>query len=88
MSQLSDSFPTLGALYKQALCSDLPTEIWFPVEEDEDYEEKIIYAKEVCAACPVLVECQTHAIKNEEFGIWGGMTEKERRSTRRRRSNR
>ncbi|MFO7701064.1 MAG: WhiB family transcriptional regulator, partial [Acidimicrobiia bacterium] len=35
----------------------------------------------VCAACPVRVECLGHALAtNERFGVWGGTTEKERRS--------
>lgn len=43
-------------------------------------------AKRVCAACPVRTECLTEALDNRmEFGIWGGMTERERRSLLRRR---
>ncbi len=43
-------------------------------------------AKRVCASCPVRVECLTEALDNRlEFGIWGGMTERERRSLLRRR---
>lgn len=43
-------------------------------------------AKRVCASCPVRMECLTEALDNRmEFGIWGGMTERERRSLLRRR---
>ncbi len=43
-------------------------------------------AKRVCAACPVRVDCLAEALDNRlEFGIWGGMTERERRSLLRRR---
>lgn len=36
-------------------------------------------AKEICKHCPVLQECRNHALENrEEYGIWGGMGEKER----------
>ena len=44
-------------------------------------------AKRVCAGCPVRAECLEFALTNrEEFGIWGGMTSKERhREIRRRR---
>lgn len=35
----------------------------------------------VCAICPVRDECLDHAIEtNERFGVWGGLTEKERRA--------
>jgi WhiB family transcriptional regulator, redox-sensing transcriptional regulator len=36
-------------------------------------------AKAVCAGCPVVAECRTHALETKEpFGIWGGLTEDER----------
>ncbi|GGJ90494.1 hypothetical protein GCM10011583_22380 [Streptomyces camponoticapitis] len=43
-------------------------------------------AKSVCLGCPVRTECLAHALDNrEEFGVWGGMTERERRALLRRR---
>lgn len=43
-------------------------------------------AKLVCQACPVRVECLSDALDNRvEFGVWGGMTERERRALLRRR---
>ncbi len=45
-------------------------------------------AKAVCAACPVRAECLADALDNDiEFGIWGGMTERERRALLRRRGD-
>ena len=42
--------------------------------------------KTVCAACPVRTECLADALDNRvEFGVWGGMTERERRALLRRR---
>ncbi|WP_298750581.1 WhiB family transcriptional regulator [uncultured Serinicoccus sp.] len=36
-------------------------------------------AKQVCASCPVLEQCRTHALAvREPYGVWGGMTEEER----------
>lgn len=35
-------------------------------------------AKMICKSCPVLIECREWAIGNLEYGIAGGMTEKER----------
>ena len=44
-------------------------------------------AKQLCRACPVRTECLAHALDNRiEFGVWGGMTERERRALLRRRA--
>jgi len=43
-------------------------------------------AKAVCTGCPVRTECLSDALDNRvEFGVWGGMTERERRALLRRR---
>ena len=45
-------------------------------------------AKAVCGNCPVRTECLADALDNRiEFGVWGGMTERERRALLRRRPN-
>ena len=45
-------------------------------------------AKVVCAACPVRAECLAEALDNRiEWGVWGGMTERERRAVLRKRPN-
>ena len=44
------------------------------------------FAKTVCRGCPVVAECLADALDNRtEFGVWGGMTERERRALLRRR---
>ena len=43
-------------------------------------------AKAVCKGCPVVAECLADALDNRtEFGVWGGMTERERRALLRKR---
>jgi WhiB family transcriptional regulator, redox-sensing transcriptional regulator len=43
-------------------------------------------AREVCKGCPVRTECLAHALDNRvRFGVWGGMTERERRALLKRR---
>ncbi|NHN56826.1 WhiB family transcriptional regulator [Calidifontibacter sp. DB0510] len=43
-------------------------------------------AKMVCQRCPVVAECLADALDNRtEYGVWGGMTERERRALLRRR---
>ena len=43
-------------------------------------------AKAICAGCPVRLDCLIFALEaNQQFGIWGGYDEEERRELRRRR---
>ena len=45
-------------------------------------------AKAMCMGCPVRTECLADALDNRvEFGVWGGMTERERRALLKRRSD-
>ena len=42
-------------------------------------------AKKICTGCEVKAECLEYALANDErFGIWGGLSERERRRLRRR----
>lgn len=44
-------------------------------------------AKQICEKCPVIRECREYALKNPEkteYGVWGGLSELERRAIRRR----
>ncbi|GMA86532.1 hypothetical protein GCM10025868_17820 [Angustibacter aerolatus] len=44
--------------------------------------------KSVCMGCPVRTECLADALDNgTEFGVWGGMTERERRALLKKRPN-
>lgn len=43
-------------------------------------------AKQVCVGCPVIAECLADALDNRmEYGVWGGLTERERRALLKRR---
>ena len=54
---------------------------WFP--HSTEYETAA-YAKAICATCPVRGECLDAGI-TEEFGIWGGLSERARRRLRKQR---
>lgn len=66
----------------QAVCGQTDPELFFPDRADNSYSH---LAKQICSECPVRIECLTWALKNdEEFGIWGGFSPKERRLIKRR----
>lgn len=62
----------------QALCAQTDPEAFFPEKGGSTRD-----AKKVCGSCAVRAECLEYALKNDErFGIWGGMSERERRRLR------
>ena len=42
-------------------------------------------ARDACAGCPVLASCREYAIRHEEYGFQGGLSERERKEIRRKR---
>lgn len=65
---------------ERALCAQTDPESFFPEKGGSTRE-----AKKVCLACEVRSECLEYALSNDErFGIWGGLSERERRRLRRR----
>lgn len=67
----------------EALCKGLHTDLFFPpsLKEERTAPESQYYeiAKMVCEQCPVRKQCE-QAGEDEEFGVWGGITPKERRT--------
>lgn len=44
---------------------------------------EILRAKAICTGCPVVAECGQYALENDErFGVWGGLSEHDRRRLR------
>ncbi|MBA2751841.1 MAG: WhiB family transcriptional regulator [Actinobacteria bacterium] len=67
---------------RQANCMGVDPDLFFPERGASTRE-----AKEVCRGCVVREDCLEYAITNsEKFGIWGGLSERERRRIRRARS--
>ena len=65
---------------EQALCAETDPEAFFPEKGGSTRE-----AKKICTGCEVKAECLEYALSNDErFGIWGGLSERERRRLRRR----
>ena len=66
--------------YENPLCAEIGGDFWFP-ERDNPENRKLLdpsYAKSICRSCTHKTECAQWGIKNERFGIWGGLTEYER----------
>jgi WhiB family transcriptional regulator, redox-sensing transcriptional regulator len=64
---------------ERALCAQTDPDSFFPEKGGSTRE-----AKRVCASCEVRAECLGYALDNDErFGIWGGLSERERRRLKR-----
>lgn len=67
-----------------ARCSEMDTTMFFPIGVTGSAEMQIQTAKAICTSCPVEDKCLEYAINtNQEYGIWGGKDEEERRIIRR-----
>ena len=62
-------------------CRDSSPALFYPEKNNEG--GVIAKAKLVCSRCPVLDACRRHGIEHEHHGLWGGLTESERRAIRR-----
>ena len=81
LAQVSVSPEDAGGLSWQdrALCAQTDPEAFFPESGGSTRE-----AKRVCRACEVRAECLEYALEHDErFGIWGGLSERERRRIKR-----
>jgi hypothetical protein len=64
-----------------AACNGMNPDIWFP-EKGNTRDADL--AKEICMGCPVRDDCLADAmIRGEEFGIWGGVSQRGREQLRR-----
>jgi WhiB family transcriptional regulator, redox-sensing transcriptional regulator len=65
---------------RDAECLSSHPKLFFPARG-----ESTVAAKKVCAGCPVRSECLAYALdEGIKFGVWGGKSERERRTMRRR----
>ncbi|AQP45010.1 transcription factor WhiB [Tessaracoccus flavus] len=81
MDEMFDLLDDDGAFAWQAeaLCAQTDPEAFFPEKGGSTRE-----AKRVCLSCTVRTECLEYALAHDErFGIWGGLSERERRKLKR-----
>jgi WhiB family redox-sensing transcriptional regulator len=70
---------SLLAWQDKALCAQTDPEAFFPEKGGSTRE-----AKRICVSCEVKQECLEYALmQDERFGIWGGLSERERRRLKR-----
>jgi WhiB family redox-sensing transcriptional regulator len=61
-----------------AECAQVP-DIFYPDDWAVSKGTDIMLAKQICARCPMKLECLEYALPNEDHGIWAGLTAHERR---------
>lgn len=68
-----------------SVCRDEDPELFFPVGTSGPALMQIAEAKSVCRRCPVTESCLQWALESgQDAGVWGGMSEDERRALKRR----
>ena len=68
--------------YEAPACAEVGGDFWFP--EKGGSQDNTLYARTICSTCIHKIECGQWGVYNERHGVWGGLTEKERRIARRR----
>jgi hypothetical protein len=75
--------PSQGDWRDRGLCIGADPDTFFPSHGAPGTE-----AREICASCAVREDCLEYATEADEFGIWGGLNQGERRSLERRQRRR
>jgi WhiB family redox-sensing transcriptional regulator len=66
-------------------CREEDPELFFPVGHAGPSHDQVVLAKAVCGRCPLRRQCLEYALSGggtTDYGIWGGLTEDERREER------
>jgi WhiB family transcriptional regulator, redox-sensing transcriptional regulator len=90
---MSSSLVLTGPEWRErAACLNYPAILFFGLDDSESPAERRAretQAKRICASCVVRNECLDYALTTREpYGIWGGLTELERRARLRSRATR
>ncbi|MEU8250508.1 WhiB family transcriptional regulator [Nonomuraea sp. NPDC048916] len=69
----------------RAACRDVDPELFFPIGNSGPALMQIEEAKQVCRSCPAVESCLKWALESgQDAGVWGGLSEDERRALKRR----
>jgi hypothetical protein len=64
-------------------CTQVGTDVFYPEFDDHTKLEEINYIRQfICGKCPMINECLEYALYHEMYGIWGGTTERMRKTFR------
>jgi WhiB family transcriptional regulator, redox-sensing transcriptional regulator len=67
--------------WDRAACQTEDPELFFPVSETGPGRRQMVRAKAICTQCEVRLRCLGYALATEqEHGVWGGLSELERRA--------
>lgn len=75
--------PAVGDWRSRGLCVGEDPDMFFP-----SHGEPGTKARQICDGCAVRDQCLDYAVEADEFGIWGGLDQQERRNLRRKRQRR
>ncbi|WP_157250661.1 WhiB family transcriptional regulator [Nonomuraea typhae] len=71
----------------RAACRDVDPELFFPIGNTGPALMQIEEAKQVCRSCSAVERCLQWALESgQDAGVWGGLSEDERRALKRRRA--
>lgn len=59
-------------------CAEEDPSLFYSETEDMQKRLRMNVVRRICAGCPVLAECLLHGLTYEEWGAWGGLSERER----------
>jgi WhiB family transcriptional regulator, redox-sensing transcriptional regulator len=69
--------------FEDPACATVGGDFWFPEKHDgTSNSTEMLLAISICKQCTHQVECAEWGINKERFGIWGGVTERQRRIIR------
>jgi len=78
---LQELWAAMDDMPETPVCQSFP-EAYFPTHESPIHGEEAMWAKAMCAECPVKKLCAEFAIKWDQTGIWGGTSHRERTQIR------
>lgn len=64
-------------MWQKAACAGSETDKFYAIE-DRCTDDEIHTFRAVCMSCPIWEQCLKYAFENEDYGMWGGMTTRER----------
>jgi WhiB family redox-sensing transcriptional regulator len=71
---------------ERAACREAGVDLFFPIGSTGLAADEARQARQICAGCPVRQECLDYALASgQQYGIWGGRDEQERRLLRQQR---